>query len=123
MTAATSDWFRSWTAGAMGNGNGNGNGAAAPAAAAAPPDGHGTAGTDGWAVGKHAAQIIAEPVRGDVTSAGLPTRVPQANLIPVPRAVAARQAAAEPAARDPGPKDRHRSHRDRRDHLTWPATA
>ncbi|HJY99583.1 MAG TPA: hypothetical protein VJ305_02615, partial [Streptosporangiaceae bacterium] len=30
----------------------------------------------------HAAQIIAEPVRGDVTAAGLPTRVPQANLIP-----------------------------------------
>ena len=82
VTAATSDWFRSRPAGATGNGNGNGNGAAAPAAAAAPPDGHGTAGTDGWAVGKHAAQIIAEPVRGDVTSAGLPTRVPQANLIP-----------------------------------------
>ena len=66
VTAATSDWFRSRPAGATGNGNGNGNGAAAPAAAAAPPDGHGTTGTDGWAVGKHAAQIIAEPVRGDV---------------------------------------------------------
>ncbi|HEV2255570.1 MAG TPA: hypothetical protein VGS06_20535, partial [Streptosporangiaceae bacterium] len=38
--------------------------------------------TDGWTVGRHAAQIIAEPVRGDLTSAGLPTRVPQANLIP-----------------------------------------
>ena len=75
--AATSDWFRSRPAGATGNGNGNGS--AAPAGAAAPPDGYGTA---GWAVGKHAAQIIAEPVRGDVTSAGLPTRVPQANLIP-----------------------------------------
>ncbi len=74
-TAATSDWFRSRPAGATGNGNGS----------AASPDGNGTvgtAGTDGWAVGKHAAQIIAEPVRGDVTSAGLPTRVPQANLIP-----------------------------------------
>jgi signal transduction histidine kinase len=84
VTAATSDWFRSRPAAATGNGKGkgNGNGAATPAAAAAPPDGHGTAGTDGWAVGKHAAQIIAEPVRGDVTSAGLPTRVPQANLIP-----------------------------------------
>jgi signal transduction histidine kinase len=80
VTAATSDWFRSRPAGATGNGNGNGT--AAPAAAAAAPDGHGTTGTDGWAVGKHAAQIIAEPVRGDVTSAGLPTRVPQANLIP-----------------------------------------
>ncbi len=39
-------------------------------------------GTDGWAVGKHAAQIIAEPVRGEVTAAGLPTRVPRANFIP-----------------------------------------
>ena len=47
-----------------------------------PPDGREVAETDGWAVGKHAAQIIAEPVRGDFTAAGLPTRVPQANLIP-----------------------------------------
>ena len=42
----------------------------------------GPSGSDGWSVGKHAAQIIAEPVRGDFTAAGLPTRVPQANLIP-----------------------------------------
>ena len=38
--------------------------------------------TDGWALGKHAAQIVADPVRGDSTAAGLPMRVPQANLIP-----------------------------------------
>jgi signal transduction histidine kinase len=38
--------------------------------------------TDGWALGKHAAQIVADPVRGDSTAAGLPLRVPQANLIP-----------------------------------------
>ncbi|MGH3189562.1 MAG: sensor histidine kinase [Streptosporangiaceae bacterium] len=38
--------------------------------------------TDGWALGKHAAQIVADPVRGDNTAAGLPMRVPQANLIP-----------------------------------------
>jgi len=38
--------------------------------------------TDGWAMGKHAAQIIAQPVRGESTAAGLPVRVPQANLIP-----------------------------------------
>jgi signal transduction histidine kinase len=110
-TAATSDWFRSRpsTAGTNGNGNGNGSPAPAPAAgagAAAPtmpldrrdPSGPavspvvspavspaavgGVSGTDGWAVGKHAAQIIAEPVRGEFTAAGLPTRVPQANLIP-----------------------------------------
>ncbi len=39
-------------------------------------------GTDGWAEGRQAAQIISHPVRGDHTAAGLPTRVPQANLIP-----------------------------------------
>jgi len=86
---ASSDWFRSRPSTAAGNGNGNGNGngsAAAAVPASAQPDGPGssggTTGTDGWAVGKHAAQIIAEPVRGDFTAAGLPTRVPQANLIP-----------------------------------------
>jgi signal transduction histidine kinase len=83
-TAATSDWFRSRPSGAAA---GNGNGSAGPGAGpAAQPtgqqDGRGAARNDGWSVGKHAAQIIAEPVRGDVTAAGLPTRVPQANLIP-----------------------------------------
>jgi len=39
-------------------------------------------GADGWAEGRHAAQIIADPVRGDHTAAGLPVRVPRANLIP-----------------------------------------
>ena len=76
--AATSDWFRSRPSPATGNGNGS--------AAATQPDGRGqfggTSETDGWAVGKHAAQIVAEPVRGEFTAAGLPTRVPQANLIP-----------------------------------------
>src|SRR5262249_57034120 len=40
------------------------------------------AGADGWAEGKHAAQIVADPVRGDHTAAGLPVRIPRANLIP-----------------------------------------
>jgi hypothetical protein len=40
------------------------------------------AGADEWAEGRHAARIIAEPVRGDHTAAGLPMRVPRANLIP-----------------------------------------
>jgi len=72
--SAVSDWFRSRRSPAAGNG--------APAAAA-PPAGDGwRAGTDGWAAGKHAAQIVAEPVRGDQTAAGLPVRVPRANLIP-----------------------------------------
>ena len=90
VRAATSDWFRSRPSAATA---GNGNGSAGPARPAGPAagaaaqptgqqDGRGAAGTDGWAVGRHAAQIIAEPVRGDLTSAGLPTRVPQANLIP-----------------------------------------
>ena len=39
-------------------------------------------GKDGWAEGKHAAQIIADPVRGSDTAAGLPVRVPRANLLP-----------------------------------------
>ena len=39
-------------------------------------------GKDGWAEGKHAAQIIANPVRGSDTAAGLPVRVPRANLLP-----------------------------------------
>jgi hypothetical protein len=40
------------------------------------------AGADGWAEGRQAARIIADPVRGDSTVSGLPVRVPQANLIP-----------------------------------------
>jgi signal transduction histidine kinase len=71
---ATSDWFRSRTSPTPVTGNGS---AASTAATAAQPTV-----TDGWAMGKHAAQIIAEPVRGDLTAAGLPSRVPQANLIP-----------------------------------------
>ena len=39
-------------------------------------------GTGGWAQGKHAAEIIADPVRGDQTAAGLPVRIPRANLLP-----------------------------------------
>ena len=51
--------------------------------AGAPQPGDGRLpGTDGWAEGRQAAQIISDPVRGDHTAAGLPTRVPQANLIP-----------------------------------------
>jgi len=73
-TGATSDWFRSRTSPATATGNGSSG--STPATVVQP------AGNDGWAIGKHAAQIIAEPVRGDLTAAGLPTRVPQANLIP-----------------------------------------
>ena len=38
--------------------------------------------TDGWAGGRQAAQIITNPVRGDRTVAGMPVRVPHANLLP-----------------------------------------
>jgi signal transduction histidine kinase len=37
---------------------------------------------DGWASGQQAAQNVANPVRGDRTIAGMPVRVPHANLIP-----------------------------------------
>jgi signal transduction histidine kinase len=49
----------------------------------APPAADGwLSGAGDWAVGQHAAQVIADPVRGGDTAAGLPTRVPRANLIP-----------------------------------------
>jgi len=35
-----------------------------------------------WAESQHAAQVIAKPVHGDQTAAGLPVRVPRANLLP-----------------------------------------
>jgi signal transduction histidine kinase len=38
--------------------------------------------TDSWAGGLQAAQIIANPVRGDRMVAGMPVRVPHANLLP-----------------------------------------
>ena len=84
---ATSDWFRSRTSPTPVTGNGSAGSTAATAAQPTVTDGWAigkqpTSGTDGWAIGKHAAQIIAEPVRGDLTAAGLPSRVPQANLIP-----------------------------------------
>ena len=72
--SAVSDWFRSWRSPAPGSG---GSPSAAP-----PADGGWRAGDDGWAEGKHAAQIVADPVHGDHTPAGLPVRVPRANLIP-----------------------------------------
>jgi Pentapeptide repeats (8 copies) len=120
VTTARSEWFRSRPSGAgatgagtaAGNGDGSAAaGAAAPSAApsAARPagaqagqqDGRGAGGNDGWAVGKHAAQIIAEPVRGDFTSAGLPTRVPRANLIP--GSAGGRSAAGAPSRPGSGP--------------------
>ena len=85
---AVSDWFRnprvprangdgSEPAQAGGGGLPRADGGGLPRA-----DGGGLLGADGWAEGRHAAEIIAEPVRGDHTAAGLPVRVPRANLLP-----------------------------------------
>jgi signal transduction histidine kinase len=64
--STTSNWFRNRQLSAT---PAAGNGGASP-------------GADRWAEGMHAAQVIADPVRGEGTVAGLPTRVPRANLIP-----------------------------------------
>jgi hypothetical protein len=73
--SAVSDWFRSSRSPAPGSGG-------SPSAAPPGSGGWRTGAADGWAEGKHAAQIVADPVRGDHTAAGLPVRVPRANLIP-----------------------------------------
>jgi signal transduction histidine kinase len=75
---ATSNWFRSTTSSAT---SATADTPPSPGAAA-EPDARMPFSTDGWAVGKHAAQIVADPVRGDHTTAGLPVRVPRANLLP-----------------------------------------
>jgi signal transduction histidine kinase len=66
VSSAPSGWFNSRRASATGTAS----------SGSRPP------GPDGWAEGKHAAQIIADPVHGDDTAAGLPVRVPRANLLP-----------------------------------------
>jgi signal transduction histidine kinase len=53
-----------------------------PAAAAARPGDGWYTGIDSWEQQRRAAEIIAKPIRGSQTAAGLPVRVPQANLIP-----------------------------------------
>src|SRR5271157_1475856 len=76
--SATSSWFRSRRPSAT-PAAGNGH---TPPETAPQLGGDGSSGADRWAEGKHAAQVIADPVRGEGTVAGLPTRVPRANLIP-----------------------------------------
>jgi signal transduction histidine kinase len=76
-----------------GNGNGNGNGyGASPSGGRAAsgwfrggvPDGPADDGyaAPRWADGRNPADIVADPTWGDQTTAGLPVRVPRANLIP-----------------------------------------
>ena len=74
---ARSTWFRNPRSPATDTADGHSRPEAVPQPAAAWPSA-----TDGWAAGRHAAQIIANPVRGDRTVAGMPVRVPHANLLP-----------------------------------------
>jgi signal transduction histidine kinase len=68
--------------------------------------GSGMAATGGWAGGLQAAQIIANPVRGDRMVAGMPVRVPHANLLP--GSVDGAQRSVDGAQRDTGrPADGH----------------
>jgi signal transduction histidine kinase len=99
--AAAPDWFRSRPLPAAGlaaqsavqnDGRGSSGGASGASGASGP---------DWWTTGRHAAQIIAEPVRGELTAAGLPTRVPLANL--VPGSAAAGRAVGGPGPARPGP--------------------
>jgi len=53
-----------------------------PWPAAPRPEAPWPAAPDGWASGQQAAQTVANPIRGDRTVAGMPVRVPHANLVP-----------------------------------------
>ena len=75
---ATSDWFRSRQPSTTGTGEAHSR----PPEAVPQPGGAWRSVTDGWAGGRQAAQIITNPVRGDRTVAGMPVRVPHANLLP-----------------------------------------
>jgi signal transduction histidine kinase len=87
---AAPDWFRRRRIAAMGVGAGNAgrlpgdDGATGDwqSTARSHPGGSGAFGSDPWAQGRHAAEIAANPVHGNQTSAGLPVRIPNANLIP-----------------------------------------
>jgi signal transduction histidine kinase len=85
-SSATSEWFRRHrppATGPAGNGGQPGQGGQPGSfAAAAQAGSQQSFGTDRWAEGRRAAQIVADPVRGDRTTAGLPMRVPRANLLP-----------------------------------------
>jgi signal transduction histidine kinase len=75
---ATSNWFTSRRSPATGTAEAYGR----PSGAVPRPGGAGHPVTDAWAEGLYAAQIIAHPVRGDGMIAGMPRRVPHANLLP-----------------------------------------
>jgi signal transduction histidine kinase len=75
---ATSDWFRSRQPSATGAAQAySGPSETVPQSGAAW-----NSASDGWTGGQQAAQIISNPVRGDRMVAGMPVRVPHANLLP-----------------------------------------
>jgi signal transduction histidine kinase len=86
---AASDWFHNRRSSSAAGGGSNPPGAASQAGSgwrsgAAPQaeSGWRSGIEESWAEGAQAARIVADPVRGDYTPAGLPMRVPQANLLP-----------------------------------------
>jgi hypothetical protein len=76
--SATSDWFRSQQPSTTGTAEAY----SGPPESVSQPGAAWSAVTDGWTGGRQAAQIIANPVRGDRMVAGMPVRVPHANLLP-----------------------------------------
>ena len=77
-----------------------------------PDGGHDGEASNGWASpsdeGWHAAEVVHAPSSGGVTSAGLPKRVPRANLVPG-AATAAGSAALSPARSAAATRDRFSS--------------
>ncbi|MBV9792789.1 MAG: hypothetical protein JO016_02515, partial [Actinobacteria bacterium] len=73
--ASASSWFRSRRpSGPVTAGH-------RPGPAAPRPGGNGFGPPGRWADQQHAAQILTDPVRADRTVAGMPVRVPRANLL------------------------------------------
>jgi signal transduction histidine kinase len=74
--SATSNWFRNRRQGGAGTGGDGGSPDGVQQPAGRMPAG------DGWPTGPQGAQIVGSPVQGDRTVAGMPVRVPRANLFP-----------------------------------------
>jgi signal transduction histidine kinase len=92
---AGSKWFRippAANGAAVGSGDGRGEQATAPL----PQPDRESLGTRGLSEGKHAAEVITNPVHGEQTAAGLPVRIPRANLLPGSAGGARRTADAAP---------------------------
>ncbi len=99
--AVESDWFRRGRSG-LGGWPGPQESAAAPGPAAIPEVAWSTPSDQGW----EAAAAVSSPSTGGTTTAGLPKRVPQANLVPG-------AASPEPAAPLPAPVRSAAATRDR----------